>query len=874
MKLKKVLFISFAFFTFFSFISTAFSKDIPLNVTLKNGLKVLIVEDHSSPVAALQLWVRVGSADEKDDEAGISHVIEHMLFKGTAKRGVGDIGREVDEAGGRINAFTSYDETVYHITASSRYFDNSLDILSDMVINSVFDPDETRREIKVVLEELNRSNDSPSNLLFRKITSIAYKKHAYRRPVIGYRGTLNKFTRDKVFNFYKKWYVPNNMTFVVVGDVDAAETLNKIKEAFKNFSPKKLPERSRVSEPPQFKLRTAILNSEVKEADLELAFHIPDINDEDIYAIDLLANILGEGRSSRLYRTIKDKKGLVRAVSADTMTSRDPGLFFISADLDTSNAKKSLKEIMKIIVKTKKDGVNETELNRAKLNLESDFIYERETVQGKARKLGYFDAVIGDLRFEDRYIKGIREATVDDVKRAAVKYLNTANMTIGLLVPSKEKNLITEKDLKEAVNKDTSNKSSITKTRLQNGITLIVKENHSNPTVSIYGIFLGGLITEDKTDNGITNLMARMLTRGTKNMTAKEISAKVESMAGSLSGFSGRNSFGLSGHFLSRFFDDALKLYSEVLTEPSFPDKELAKVKSDVLSDLKAEEDNLFRTSMNLLNGKLYPSHPYGMNRLGSKESIEKIKRDDIIAYYNRFAKGSDMVLSIVGDVDAKEVISKTKGLLSGIKKGAPLKISLLPKPKGHKGIVKAEKTLKKEQTHIAMGFLGPSLNNPDKYPMSILSQALSGMGGRLFVELRDKKGLAYVVTSFPRTGINTGSFIVYMAASPENLDVSIQGIKKELLRVVEEGISEDELNKAKRSLIGNYEISLQSNASQASNMAINQLFGFGFDEFKRYPAKIQAVKRSDVKRVAEKYLRLDKYAIAIIKPPKSPQHP
>lgn len=841
------------------------SQSLPFKTTLDNGLKVVIEEDHSAPVVAVQLWVGVGSGDEEDDEAGISHVIEHMLFKGTKRRGVGEIAKEIEGVGGVINAFTSYDQTVYHITIARRFFDRALDVLSDAAMNSIFDPEELKKEIKVILQELKRGEDSPSNRLYKEITSLAFRVHPYRRPVIGYDKTLKGLTRKKVLDFYRKWYVPSNMTLVIVGDVDRKEVLKKVKEAFGGFDGRPLPPRVRAVEPPQKELRVRIITHDVKEAKLELAFHIPSLTHPDVYAIDILAAILGEGKSSRLFRKVKEEKGLVRDIATYSMTPKDPGLFFISADLDADKVEEALEAILGEVERIRKEGVEEKELQRAKIKVEADFVYERETFPGRARKWGYFETIAGDVRFEERYLEGIKGVTSEDVKRVARQYLRVKNLSIALLLPE-GRGVIGVEGLKRLALRSLQ-EEGIKRVVLRNGITLIVKENHANPTVSVYTVFLGGLIGEGRENNGISNILARMLTRGTRSLAANEIAERIESMGGRISGFSGRNTFGLKGRFLSRFFDEGISLYTDILLHPAFPEGELKKVKGDVLKEIETEEDNLFMTTIRLLDSHLYRGHPYGMDPLGSKESVERIDRTDLLKYYRSHVKGRNMVIAVVGDVDSYEVIDRLEKAFATLPKGEAFAPEL-PQVKPPKGIVKAEKVRKeREQAHIALGFIAPSLKDPDRYPMEVLTEILSGMGGRLFIELRDKRGLAYVVSAFFRPGYNTGSFVVYMATSPQNLNVSIAGIRDELKKLLLGRISTEEVEEAKSSIIGRYEIGLQSNSAQASDMALNELFGLGFDEFRRYSEKIKAVTVDDVKRVAKRYIDMDSYVLSILKP-------
>ncbi|MFQ5900965.1 MAG: M16 family metallopeptidase [Thermodesulfobacteriota bacterium] len=842
----------------------------PYRTVLDNGLTVILEENNSAPVAAIQVWVKAGSADEDAEEAGIAHLLEHMLFKGTERRGVGDIAREIESVGGDINAWTSFDQTVYHIVVASRYLELGLDLLSDAVRNSTFDPQELEKEKMVVQEELRRGEDSPSTKLNKRVMAESYTTHPYHRPVIGFMDTVEAIDREKVLGFVRRWYVPDNMTLVVSGDFRREEILPIIKEAFK-ATPGKVKSglRERSVEPQQDRLKSVIISEDVRETKLELAFHIPGLDHEDVYPLDVMSIILGGGRSSRLYRRLRMDKTLVRSVSTYSMTPKDPGIFFIFADLKAEDLKATLGEIVEELEELKEEGVTEEELKRAKLNLESDFVYQRETIQGRARQLGYYETTAGDLSFEEKYLKGINDVTSDDIQRVVSRYFVYPNMTQGILVPEKERENLDEEGLKEVatlLEKRPGAEGEIIRKVLDNGIVLLVKENHTNPTVSLYSVFSGALLREDEENNGITNAIARMLTKGTKERSAEDIAGEIESMAGGLSGFSGRNTFGVSAHFLSRFFGQGMEIFSDVLLNPSFDKEEFKKVRKDILTDIETEEDNLARVTFKLLDKTLYKKHPYRMNTLGTKKTISKLANRDLIRYYRSYAVPQNMVIAIVGDIDAEEVEAKVKELFMKMEKGDTLDLDI-PQEIKTKEIREVERIKEKEQAHIAIGFLGPSLTNPDRYPVSVLSNVLATQGGRLFMELRDKQGLAYIVTAFSRGGIGTGAFIVYMATSPENLEKSIKGIKEILQEIVDKGITEEELKKAGGHLIGSYEIGLQDNSSQASDMALNEILGLGFDEFRRYPEKIKSVTLEDVHRVAKEYIDLEAYSIVIVKP-------
>ncbi len=844
--------------------------------TLDNGLTVILEEDHSAPVVAFQMWVRVGSADERDDEAGIAHVFEHMLFKGTDKRGVGQIAREINAAGGYINAYTSFDNTVYHLAVASRYFSTGLDIMSDAIQRSSFDPVELEKELEVVHEELRMGEDSPARKLYKTVFSTAYTSHPYRRPVIGYEDTVKGLTREKILDFFKRWYIPNNMTLVVVGDFDTEKALDAIRESFAGFERRPDPHVSRPAEPRQTSIRTVITPQSVSQTHMAMAFHIPELKSEDTYALDVLANILGGGVTSRLYRRLKMENELVYSVSSYAMTPKDPGLFLILTTLDAEKAKKTTREITDELVRLSIEGVGPDELERAKTSLESDFIYARETMQGKARQLGYYETVSGDLAYEKRYIDGIRSVTPDDIKDVVGRYLVSGNMTLAVVVPQGQKGIVNGKILAMAVKKaekkarrrykKKARTSDVTKVKLENGITLLVKEDHSNQTVALYATFPGGLRVETSATNGIGAFTAGMLTRGTHKRTREELAREVEGMAGSISGFSGKNSAGVSAKFLSRFFDRGLDLFADVVMNPSFPEEEMERLRKDILAAIRREKDYLPGYTFKLLNKKLYKTHPYGMPVNGTEKTISAFTVEDLRRHYQRIFVPERMVLSIVGDINTGSVIEQVRKAFGEFDR----KAMELPVPTAEEGpseVIRTGAREDKAQTHIGIGFLGPRITDKDLYAMRVLTRVLSAHGGRLFVELRDKQSLAYAVSAFTRPGVEPGVFGVYIGCAPEKKDRAIGSILKELERIRTEKVTEEELRMAKNALIGNYEMGLQEVSSQASDMATNELLGLGYDLYRRYAEEIEKVTAEDVLEAARKYITLDRYVISVVGP-------
>src|SRR4051812_15187133 len=555
----------------------------PQVYTLPSGLRVVLVPDSRSPAAAFYMWVKVGSADEKRDEAGLAHVLEHMLFKGTPTRGVGAIAQEVEGCGGDINAYTSFDTTVYHLVLASRFFDKGLDVIVDAVTRSLIDEKELSLEKEVILEEIKRDEDQPSRKVSHALFTQAYRKHPYGKPVIGTRALVARYDRAKVFGFYRRWYVPPNKLLLVAGNFEPREAKAKIARATKHFTGGKRPASSRPKEPLQKGFRGEVLDSDVREIHLETGFHIPGLAHKDVPAIDALAIALGQGDRSRLPWRVRRGKRVATSVGSYAFTPKDPGLFFVSAAVPAEHGEAAISETMKETFRLLREPPTEDELDRAKVSIEGDAIYERETVQGVAKKVGFYEAIGGGMAEERKYMDAIRKLTPADLSRVARAYLHPDNLTVAALGPAGSIPAIAKigtiaRDAWKAsvpapVKSKSASKKRVTRaprdveTRhvLPGGATLLVRRDTAVPLVAIRSVFLGGLRFEDENTAGNTHMVARVLCKGTANRSFAEIVRAVDRFAGGVSGFSGFNSFGVRMDALSRHTAEAVELYTDIL---------------------------------------------------------------------------------------------------------------------------------------------------------------------------------------------------------------------------------------------------------------------------------------------------------------------
>ena len=846
--------------------------------TLDNGLTVMVKETPGTKVATVQIWVKAGSIYENKDEAGITHLIEHMIFKGTPTRGPGELAGEIEVLGGRINAYTSFEQTVYHATLSSRHWQKALDVLFDAVQNSLFDADELAREKKVVLEEISMRKDQPGTKLFQELLETSYQVHPYRLPVIGSVESVSGFSRENILAYIDKHYHPENMMVLVVGDVRASEVIKDVTaqgSALKKgtFVQPELP-----VEPKDKGVTFFKLEEEVGQSHMALSFPATPFLDPDSAILDVLSGILGQGETSRLFHELRDKQRLVYHVHSSAFTPKYPGLLEITAMLDQSNMEKAMESALVEVFKLKYLPVTDDELTRIKRNLEADFVFNLERAEGQARTLGSFEFQSGSPLTED-YLKQIRGVTREDIMGVAQKYLTTDNVTGGFLVP-KENDVTLDLDLFKAMilRADERAKNAVPASyvenayldnvhrfTLKNGLTLLVREDSEVDTVAIRAIFPGGLRSESEQTNGAFAFIAELFPKSTTQLNTRELSLKVADMAGSLSGFSGRNTFGLQGAFLGRYFNPAMELVRDILMTPGFDPDEAEQLRMEQLAQLKQQEDSLPSVAFREFNRLLFQGHPYSLNTLGTEQSVSQLQVDDLKKIYKRHATPDALVLVVAGNVKAKDVLETVEALFAEWERGGHIdgiseESFLPPDMPAQPEMFTVERD--KEQVHIVIGFLGTTLNNDDRYALEILDNVLSGQSGRLFIQLRDKQSLAYSLSAFSMAGLDTGSFGVYIGTSPDKRDEVLKSLWKELYLVLEQPISAKELERAQNVLISNYELRLQTHGEQAMDMGLNETYGLGQDYGVYYQEEIKKVTPAKVLEIARKYIQPEHYVM------------
>src|SRR2546423_2556053 len=498
------------------------------NLFQPNELTVIVQEDHSAPVASVQAWCATGSTDEDQHlGAGLSHILEHMLFKGTKTRGKNVIAQKIQDVGGYINAYTSFDRTVFWIDVPRDGVTTALDILSDAMMNSSLPPEEYQKEQEVIRREFAMGMDDPDRMAGLLLFATAYQRHPYRFPVIGELEIYNQLTQEQVMQYYKTRYVPNNLTFLVVGDVDAEKIRQQLTELFKPYPEKSLQPVFIPAEPPELGRREVHQEFATELTHLSLTWHIPEVTSPDVPALDLLSTILGDGRSSRLYRRVREEAGLAFSISAFSYTPGDPGLFGIDATVDPKKREAAEQLALRIVEEVKHAGVTADELAKAKKITLSHHFGALTTMRGQASDIGSNWLLTRNLNFSRDYLDAVQKVTLDDIKRVAATYLTENNLTVVSLNP---KGSLAGK----AEGAKPVAAGEIQKFDLSNGLRLLVREDPRLPLVAVGAVFRGGLLAENPQDNGITRLMAKVLLKGTKTRTAEQIANDIEAVGGFL----------------------------------------------------------------------------------------------------------------------------------------------------------------------------------------------------------------------------------------------------------------------------------------------------------------------------------------------------
>ena len=824
---------------------------------LANGLEVILRPEHNAPVVSAQAWCRAGSIDEGQWlGAGLSHVLEHMLFKGTTTRAGGRIDQEVQAAGGYMNAYTSFDRTVYWINAPTSGTKVVVDILCDIFQNATLPADELAKELDVIRREMDMGHDDPGRRASQGFFATAYQRSPFRHPVIGHRDIFDRITREDLVAYYQTKYAPNNTFLVVVGDFEPATVLAQIEAAYTNSKGRAVPPSFVSQEPRQTAPRETIETAPVEHAHMHLGWHVGDQRHEDTPALDVLATLLGHGLSSRLYRAIRER-GLVHSVSAWIYTPGSVGMFGVSAVCDADKIDVVRQAIQVELQRVREEGICADELSRAVKQYTVSTLATRKTMEGQAQDLGSSWLAATDLHFSERYLGSVRRLSTADIRRAAQHYLTADGLTTYILRPAGQATPAVARAVAVAEN-------PVHRFVLSNGLRLLVKEDHRLPFVDFRAAFSGGLLAESPTDSGLTSLLAKMLVKGTVRRSAEDIAATIENVGGSLEPYAGNNSFGVSAEVLSEDFTIGLDLLADVLRHPTWPAEPLERERQIQLAGIKGQRDQLLQCAFKALRRQLFGEHGYGLDASGTESSVKAFSSADLQRFHSQLVIPANGVLAIFGDVRPDQVRAAVESALGHW--NSPLPPWHPTAAPDRPLVLRTDESRDKEQAVLALGFRGTTLTAADRYALELIQEACSDMGSRLFLRIRDELGLAYYVGASDFVGRTPGYFAFYCGTSPEQVDRVEGELRVQADEIRRHGLTEEELARAKAKVVGQRQIARQDLGQVALTAALDELYGLGYAHSDGDDARYQSVTLAEIREVADRYLQPHAAVVAIIR--------
>jgi len=869
----------------------AFTQGVKKTV-LQNGLTVLTKEVHTAPVVSVQVWYKVGSHNEIRGENGISHQLEHLMFKGTHDRPV-QFGRLFSALGSDFNAFTSFDETAYFGTVRRDKLEALLTLEADRMENSLVGAEQLKSERRVVISELQGYENSPGYRLDRVVMRAAFPNSSYGLPVGGTKADVEKFTVEQVRNYYQKYYNPGNATLVVTGDFSTEPTLKFIQDTFGKLP--QLTETANTVAPQQAttdviaQKEPIVLKQPGSAALLQEIYPIPNIQHPDVPAIDVMDAILTGGRSSRLYQALVES-GLATSVDGAAAELMESGWYEISA---TATNGKQLDKISQVLqqslIKLASEPVTLGELNRAKVQLQTSFVISNQDITSQASQLGYNQTVAGDYRYIEKYLTALDQVKAEDVQRVTKTYLNPEKRTIGFFVPTQAdgkpgtsntgsgrtvENFSPGKPVDPAeLAKYLPPASSVTNNHQQslpqqftlaNGLKVLLLPDKNVPSINLSGQIDAGSEFDGNQKSGLAGLTAANLMNGTQTKNALALAQVLEDRGTSLSFAANREGVSFAGEGLPENLSILLETLADVVQHATFPLDQLELSRQRALTSLKVQLDDPRGLGRRVFQQTIYPeNHPF--HSFPSAESLKSITRDDIVGFYQAHYRPDITTLSLVGDFDPE----KTKVLLNQV---FSKWTSVGKPPVLHLPNVGLPATLTRLNAVIPgkveavtyLGYNGISRRDPRFYAASVLNHILGGdtLSSRLGTEVRDRQGLTYGIYSAFAAGINPGPFLISMQTAPQDAAKAIASTLALLKQLREQGITEAELNTAKRSITNSYPVELANPSEVASIILSNAILGLSPKEIREFPEHIQAVSMAQVREVIDQLIKPENLVI------------
>ncbi|MEH1970230.1 M16 family metallopeptidase [Nostoc sp.] len=866
---------------------------------LENGLTVLTKEVHTAPVVTVQVWYKVGSRNEEPGVNGIAHQLEHMMFKGTNNRPI-QFGRLFSALGSDSNAFTSYDQTAYYGTVERNKLKALLVLEADRMQNSQIEPEQLASEKRVVISELQGYENSPEYRLNRAVMQAVFPNHAYGLPVGGTKADVEKFEVEQVEKYYRNFYSPDNAVLVIVGDFQTANTLEIVKEVFGKLGRRQdsaalaSPRASAGVISPSSSSSPIVLREPGAGRLLQAVYPLPDANQPDVPALDVMDYILTEGRNSRLYQALVES-GLASELTASVTSLRESGWYEV---LVTAGSKQDLKKIdsalSSAIANVAEKGVTSEEVERAKTQLTADVILSNRDITSQAMRLGTDETTVGDYRYTDRYLAAVRLVKPTDVVAVINKYLTKGARTVGFFEPTQKR--ITEVGDKPDSAQTTENFSpgapvlpsevgkylppvdlatdAIAQVlpqefKFTNGLRILLLADNSTPTVTLSGYIQAGTEFDPDNQAGLAAFVADNLLNGTKSKDVLTIAKVLAERGASLDFQTYREGVHIEGDSLAEDLPRLLEILADIVKNSTFPVKELELHRQQTLTDLQLELDEPSEVARRIFVQSIYPKkHP--LHTFPTEESLQQIQRQDVIDFKAKHYRPDTTVLALVGDFDLDKVRSLIKNEFGDWEVSGQAPTLKYPTVSMPEKIVSVNPVLPgKAQAVTYMGYTAINRYDPRFHAALVLNQILGGdtLSSRLGAEVRDRQGLSYGIYSSFQAGKNAGTFLIEMQTSPEDSNKAIASTRQILQQIHQQGVTLLEVETAKRTLISNYNVSLANPEELTDRILMNEVYGLDKVELHSFTDKIQKVTLNQVNQASRELLHPDQIVVVTAGP-------
>lgn len=842
-------------------------------VRLANGLTVLARHDTTAPVVAIVTWVKAGYFDEPDDTVGIAHVLEHMYFKGTPTRGVGEIARATKAAGGYLNAGTIYDHTHYYAVLPASGFAAGLEVQADAYANSVIDAGELRRELEVIIEETKRKADSAGPLALETMFALLHDRHRIRRWRMGRADELRTLTRERLVAFYRNYYRPSNTVLAIVGDVDPDEAIAAAERHYGHLedAPVQRTERPLDTEPPGFRVRE--WEGDITQTELVFGWRTAPVDHPDTPALDLLATVLAGGRAGRLVRATRDRR-LVSTISAYDYVPTEMGVFVVHASARPERAAEAARTIYDQLARVRRGEVSADEVQRARRLVEAQWLRRLESADGQANFLGAWE-LMGDWQKGLAYQEAVLATDAARLTAVARRWLDLDQCALVAYRPRGAAALGSDADDVRALLAapgiaplDPSPSPSRPRTppplaalhertvdgvhvfRTRAGVPILVRPR-PGAALAHLGVFVaGGVVSETAAQSGISTLMARAMLRGTERRSATQLAEDAERLGGVPAASVGTEAMQWTIGVPAVRLSDAAELLADLVLAPTFPDEGVEAERAVAISALGALRDDMYRQPMRLAAELAWPEHPYGRSTLGTEETVRRLSPADLRSWHAAQVLLGSSAIAVTGDVDPQQAAELLASWFS--------RLEIIPRPTvtaprwPEAGGTNVDPRDRK-QTAMALLYEGPDRRDPARFDAEMLSGVASGLGGRFFEELRDRQSLAYTVMARPYARAAGGTFAAYIATSPDKEDTAREGLLREFARLADEPVSDLELERARQYAIGAWQIRQSSGAAVLSDLADAFLWGV-LEDLARYPEDLARVTPATMRAAAQRW--------------------